>query len=128
MIRPQYYLRQSSEGLLAWDVRRLIELSRGFPVKPVDLSQVEELDETYWYDQEGDTPTCRSILQHMELVENASLEYPIILDQRGRVMDGMHRVCKAFREGRTAISAVRFAVTPEPCFVGRDPATLPYDE
>ena len=128
MIRAQYYLRQSDEGVLAWDVRRLVELSRDLPVQPVDLSQVKELNETYWYDQEGDTPTCRSILQHMQLIDDASLDYPIILDQHGRVMDGMHRVCKAVREDRSAVPAVRFAVTPEPCFVDCDPAELPYDD
>ena len=50
MIRAQYYLRHSNDGVLAWDVRRLVELSRDLPVKPVDLSQVKELNETYWYD------------------------------------------------------------------------------
>ena len=87
-----------------------------------------ELDETHWYDYEGDTPTCRSLLQHMQLIDEVDLDYPIILDRDGRVMDGMHRVCKALREGTDKIPAVRIVTNPEPDFAGRDPDELPYDD
>ena len=128
MIRAQYYFRQSSEGLLAWDVRRLVALSRDFPVVQIDIADIAELDESHWYLHEGDTPTCRSLLQHMQLIDEVDLSYPIILDQDGRLMDGMHRVCRAVREGRKTISAVRFAKKPEPDFAGCDPDDLPYDD
>ena len=62
MIRAQYYFRQSDQGLLAWDIRRLIELTRDFPVEQVQLADNAELDESYWYEHEGDSPTCRSLL------------------------------------------------------------------
>lgn len=128
MIRAQYFFRQSARGLLAWDIRRLVELTRDFPVEQVPIAGIAELDETHWYGHEGDMPTCRSILKHMDLVDAADLGYPIILDQSGRVMDGMHRVCKAVREGRSTIPAVRFAADPDPDYVGRNPEELPYDE
>ena len=113
---------------MAWDVRRLIELSRGLPVVRVPLSEIAELDEPHWYSHEGDSPTCRSVLEHMRLIDGADLAYPIILDQAGRVMDGMHRVCKAVREGEESIRAIRFRETPVPDFIGREPAELPYDD
>ncbi len=127
MIRAQYHFRPSSEGLLAWDVRRLIELSRGLPVATVPISQIAELDENYWYAFEGQVPSCRSIIEHIELIAESTFEHPIILDADGKVMDGMHRVCKAVLQDRTNIEAVRFLVTPEPDYVGRQPAELPYD-
>jgi hypothetical protein len=43
-------------------------------------------------------------------------------------MDGMHRVAKAYLEGRATILAVQLEVDPEPDFVGVDEATLPYEE
>jgi hypothetical protein len=43
-------------------------------------------------------------------------------------MDGMHRVSKAYLEGRTTISAVQLTSDPEPDFVGVDGAELPYDD
>lgn len=128
MIRAQYYFRQSEQGLLAWDIRRLVELSRDFPVENINVDNIAEVDETHWYSHEGDSPTCRSILQHMRLIDEAELDYPIILDQDGRVMDGIHRVCKAVRDGKEEIPAVQFVMTPEPDFVGCDPDALPYDD
>jgi hypothetical protein len=41
-------------------------------------------------------------------------------------MDGMHRVAKAYLEGRDEIWAVQFGVDPAPDFVGVDEAALPY--
>ena len=128
MIRAQYYFRQSDQGLLAWDIRRLVELTRDFPVEQIQLANIAELDETHWYKDEGDSPTCRSLLQHMKLIDEVDLSYPIILDRDGRVMDGMHRVCRAAREGIDRIPAVRFVTNPEPDYAGCDPDELPYEE
>jgi hypothetical protein len=41
-------------------------------------------------------------------------------------MDGMHRIARAFLEGRDDIEAVRFACDPEPDYVGVHPDDLPY--
>ncbi len=128
MIRPQYFFRQSDQGLLAWDIRRLIELSNEFPIEQVSLADVAELDETHWYEHEGDSPTCRSLLEHMKLIDEVDTRYPIILDQDGRVMDGMHRVCRAIRDGKEHVPAVRFRTTPDPDYVGINPDELPYNE
>lgn len=127
MIRAQYHFRPSPEGLLAWDVRRLVELSAGFQVLSIAVSEIAELDQNHWYAYEGQTPTCRSIIEHLTLIDEADLSYPIILDSDGRVMDGMHRVCKAVLLGQSRIQAVRFKKTPTPDYVGRQPNELPYD-
>jgi hypothetical protein len=71
-------------------------------------------------------PTCKSIAEHCALINEADLSYPIILDSAGRVMDGMHRVCKAFLQGVAALPAVQFARDPEPDHVGKRPDELPY--
>lgn len=128
MIRAQYYFRQSNQGLLAWDIRRLVDLACNLPVEQVKLADIAELDETHWYQHEGDAPTCRSLLEHMQLIDEVDLSYPIILDRHGRVMDGMHRVCRAVREGKDSVLAVRFIKNPEPDFVGCDPDELPYGD
>jgi hypothetical protein len=56
------------------------------------------------------------------------LRYPVILSADGRVMDGMHRVAKAYVEGRESVVAVRFGETPEPDYIDADPDALPYDD
>lgn len=124
-MRKQYHFRPSTRGLLAWDVDRLVALSRDLPVTSVPLAAIAELDEAFWFDGET-TPTCRRVVEHARLIEEADLTYPIILDARGRVMDGMHRVAKALLRGDETISAVRFTADPEPDYVGRAPDELPY--
>jgi hypothetical protein len=127
-IRAQYHFRDSQEGLQAWDVRRLVRLSRGLPVQAVPLAQIAELDAEHWYRQGSVRPTVRSIVEHCQLMLAADLAYPIILDSEGRVMDGMHRVSKALMQGATHIDAVQFEQDPVPDYVDCDPDTLPYDD
>jgi len=123
-MRKQYYFRPSNQGLLAWDVDRLIELSRNLPRKQVPLVQIRELDEV-WFGK-GEHPTWRAMIAHVQLIQDANLRFPIILSSDGSVMDGMHRVWKALLEGRDVIEAVRFEHDPEPDHVGRGPDDLPY--
>ena len=125
-LRKQYHFRPSNRGLLAWDVHRLIELSQNFTPFDVPLSHIRELDEAFWYDLEGDQPTCRSVALHAKLINETDLSYPIILSQDGSVMDGMHRVCKAFLNGLDVIQAVQFEIDPDPDYVGIAPDELPY--
>jgi len=125
-IRPQYHFRPGPDGLLAWDVRRLIRLAEALPVFDLPLRQVAEVDENWWYAHEG-VPTVRSIAGHARLADAADLRFPILLCAEGRLMDGMHRAMKALVEGREVVSARRFDVTPEPDYRNADPSALPYD-
>ena len=125
-MRKQYHFRQSDRGLASWDVHRLVDLTRDFPRVVVPLNEIKELDEEYWLDENDERPTCRWVADHMRLVEETDLKYPIILSSDGRIMDGMHRVVKALVQGLASIEAVRFEIDPEPDFVGRKPNELPY--
>ncbi len=123
-MRKQYYFRPSPAGLLAWDVERLVHLSREFSVQPVALSRIRELDAAVF--GEDDVLTWRTLVEHMQLVDAADLSYPIILAADGGVMDGRHRLAKALREGRAMIDAVQFTEDPPPDYVGKRPDELPY--
>jgi len=125
-VRKQYHFCPSDQGLMAWDVDRLIEISQELPVRSVALDSIREIDEVYWFDDDEQKPTCRNLMLHMRLIDECDLSYPIILGADGRVMDGMHRVAKALLEGRLEIEARRFEQDPEPDHVGRKPRDLPY--
>ena len=113
-MRRQYHLSPVGPGLFdAWDVHRLVALSRGLPVLDHPLASIAELDEVVWFDG-GERPTLRAIVEHMVLVQAVDPSHPIILAADGRVMDGRHRVARALKEGRPAVPAVRFPVTPAP--------------
>ena len=121
-MRKQYYFRESARGLLAWDVDRLVELSSALPRKMVPLSAIRESQEP-WLSEGAD---ASALVEHLKLIEEADLSFPIILSATGAVMDGRHRVAKAAREGRSEIAAVQFEVDPSPEYVGLGPDDLPY--
>lgn len=125
-MRKQYHFWPGEDGLDAWDVDRLIELSSDLPVEEVELSDIEEIDTVYWFDDAEERPTVRKVAEHARLIHEVDLSYPIILGVDGRVMDGMHRIARALLEGRSTIPAVRFEVHPEPDYRNCRPEELPY--
>jgi hypothetical protein len=127
-MRPQYHFRRLPQGLCAWNVRRLVELSRDLPRERVLLSAIRELDEPYWSNEGTESVTCRDIVDHARLMLDCDLSFPIILSSDGRIMDGMHRACKALLQNRADIEAVRFLKDPEPDYIGVHPDDLPYDD
>ena len=94
-MRKQYYFRPSPSGLLAWDVDRLVQLSREFAVRAVPLAEIRELDDAIFGEDEA--PTWRSFAAHVRLVQDADLRYPIIRAANGAVMDGMLELRTASR-------------------------------
>ena len=123
-MRKQYYFRRSPQGLLAWDVDRLVSLAAALPVHAVPLTEIRELDEPMF--DADERLTWRDFLGHVQLLDEAELVYPIICAADGAVMDGRHRVAKALRLGRTSIDAVQFLVDPPPDYIGVQPDELPY--
>ena len=127
MLRKQYHFRTIGDDLYAWDIHRLIRLSKTLPVTSVRVDAMSELDENWWYKGAG-VPTPRRIADHLALVQAADLSHPILLCADGRLMDGMHRLVKSVLEARMHIQAVRFPVTPEPDYVNVPADDLPYPD
>jgi hypothetical protein len=125
-MRKQYNFWPGETGLDAWGVDRLIELSADLPVIEVPLADITEIDSDYWFSYGDVAPTVRAIAEHMRLVQEVDLSYPIVLAAEGRVMDGMHRVVRALLDGHETIKAKRFAVQPEPDYRNCRPEELPY--
>ena len=127
-MRTQYYFRRSPQGLCAWNVHRLVELSQTLPRERVPLAAIRELDEPHWANERVQQLTCREIVDHARLMLECDLTFPIILSSDGRVMDGMHRVCRALLQGLSEIEAVRFIDDPAPDYIGVQPDDLPYPD
>lgn len=125
-MRKQYNFWPGEVGLDAWDVDRLVLLSKDLPVREVALDSIDEIDTNYWFDYGPIDPTVRRVVEHIRLVQDADLSYPIILGSDGRVMDGMHRIARALLNGDATIRAVQFEVQPEPDFRNCSPGDLPY--
>jgi hypothetical protein len=125
-VRKQHHFWPGEHGLDAWDVDRLIELSKPLSVKEVELASIDEIDSVYWFNGQSERPTVRRVVDHARLIEAVDLSYPIILGVDGRVMDGMHRIAKALLLGRETIRAVQFDAPVEPDYRNCRPEDLPY--
>jgi len=125
-MRKQYHSKIVEGRRLIWDVDNLIVKSKNLTVIEIELSGIKELGQNYWYQGESDNPTCKSIAKHMKLAQECDLNFPIILASDGSVMDGMHRVCKAYLNGQESIKAVKFEATPKPDFIDIPLKELPY--
>ena len=119
--RPSYFQTTQTE-LLRWDVQRLWQLAATLPVEHCPLSQfAAAFASVVWL---GDSPpregvaapqpTLRALASYARDSYQADLAYPIILSAEGDVMDGRHRLVKAWMLSLPSIAAVRFPETPEP--------------
>lgn len=105
--------QECSLGKHRWCVARLFELSRDLPVMEVPLNH---LNVYYTYSR----ITLREMVMHMKTVQSADMNFPIILDEDGELMDGRHRIMRAMLEGQETIKAVRFDENPSPDKVDSD--------
>lgn len=89
-----------------WSALKLIEHSKKYksfdlPLAGIDLSRIawgiENIDD---------------FIHHMNRVKNTNLDHPIILDNRGVIADGLHRIVKAILKGEKTIKAIRLDDMP----------------
>lgn len=99
-------------GSWVYDVERLWRLAEGLPVREVPLGEFDAvLDERHSW---GEELTNRAVARHARKIYEADLSYPVMLSAGGEVMDGHHRIAKAWLLGMETIKAVRFEVDPLP--------------
>lgn len=97
---------------------RLCMLARELPIHEVAIDDIVEFDQDCRF--HGRAPTCRQVAEHARRIQTADLQFPIILASDGSLMDGGHRISKAWLAGRSTVRAVRFAVDPSPDWVTND--------
>jgi hypothetical protein len=100
-------------GRAHWITEKLWRAAEGLPVTRIPLATIAEFERDCWF-QGKHMPTCRAVAEHARRIQDADLSYPVILSADGRLMDGGHRVSKAYLRGDADIAAVRFEVDPEP--------------
>lgn len=113
---PEKHSRAVSGGRAVWLTERLWQLAKDLPVESIHITQVAELDQVCWFGPE-DPPTCRAVALHAQRIHAADLTVPILLSADGRLMDGGHRLAKAWLAGHDTVRAKRFAVDPDPDYV-----------
>lgn len=105
-----------ADGLMRfWRMEQLWELAAALPVKKVRTRDLPGFDEVRWFGGPLNIlPTCRTIAEHARDIYDADLSYPIILSPSGEVLDGMHRIAKAYLLGIEELDAVQLIEMPPP--------------
>jgi hypothetical protein len=116
--RPHTHSVVIDGQLHTWDVHRLWVLAEGLSPFDYEVERFSGFDDVMWFGA-GHPPTVRAVLDHLRRVQQADLSRPILFSAEGRVMDGVHRLCRALVEGRGTVKAVRFEPTPPPDRVER---------
>jgi hypothetical protein len=104
------------QGRYFWWSERLWALAKDLPVKRVLIDSIAEFDQNCWFSL-GSSPTCRDVAKHAKRILDADLAYPIVLAADGHLMDGGHRIAKAWISGEREVNAVQFEVDPKPDWV-----------
>lgn len=92
-----------------YGVARLIDATKHLPVFDCPLAALD-LSGEIWRGCD-----MHALAWHVKRVNDADLSKPILLDWRGAIADGRHRVIKALSLGKRTIKARRMMWKPEPC-------------
>ena len=109
----QHYAFVENGQRHVWRVRRLWELSVELPVFDFDIEDFTGMDIDMWFCGVN-VPTVRSVYDHCMRIQQADLSFPILLDAKGVVLDGVHRILKAKTLGLPTVQARRFETLPAP--------------
>jgi hypothetical protein len=112
---PEKHSHAVPGGRAFWWTESLWSAAADLPVAQVRIDDIREFDEDCWFD--GKAPTCREVAVHARRIEQADLTHPVVIAADGHLMDGGHRIAKAWIEGRQVVDAVRFDVDPYPDWV-----------
>jgi len=112
MTKPESHSHTVPGGRGYWLTKRLWAAAEGLPRFRARIAEIAEFDRDCWF--HGHAPTIHQMAEHHRRIQAADLAYPIIFSASGGLMDGGHRIAKAWLLGLTEIEAVRFEVDPEP--------------
>jgi len=98
-----------------WRMPSIWAMADGKASISVAIKDLNILDEVVWFGGPNNVrPTVRRIAQHARDILDSDLSYPIIMTRSGDVLDGAHRIAKAYLAGNDVISAVVIEDWPAP--------------
>ena len=105
-----------------WRMQTLWAAADGRSETVLELSSLDVLDDVVWFGGPNNVePTVRLVAEHAQAILNADLTYPIIATRSGEVLDGAHRIAKAYLQGLTHVAAVVIEDWPPPDGFVRSP-------
>jgi hypothetical protein len=96
-------------------MRTIWALAEGKPAVTVAIEDLNILDVVVWFGGPKNVePTIRRVAERARDIFSADLSYPIIMIRSGDVLDGAHRIAKAYLQGERTIAAVMIDDYPPP--------------
>lgn len=119
MVKPAdriLYGRPREDGSVPyWRMATIWVAAAGKKQTTVSLDELHILDEVVWFGGPKDVaPTIRLVAERARDIFNADLSYPIVMTASGEVLDGAHRIARAYLQGEKQIAAIVIDEWPEP--------------
>lgn len=98
-----------------WHMPTIWAAAEGKPCVELAIQDLGVLDEVVWFGGPKNVqPSVRRVAEHARDIFGADLQCPIIATRAGDVLDGAHRIARAYIEGRTSIAAIVLDDWPPP--------------
>ena len=98
-----------------WRMATLWAAAAGKPAAEIPIETLGILDAVVWFGGPKDVqPTVRKVAERARDIFAADLAFPIIVTKSGEVLDGAHRIARAYLAGITSVSAVVIDSYPPP--------------
>jgi hypothetical protein len=98
-----------------WRMATIWAAAAGRPQTTLALADLAILDEVVWFGGPKDVqPTVRLVAERARDIFAADLSFPIITTKGGDILDGAHRIARAYLEGRPTLPAVVVDDWPPP--------------
>lgn len=110
---PEYTKQRHQFQGKIWDVKGLVEIAKTLPVFEKPLSEIRAIALNAAFPN-ANKMSYIEFAYHCKVAMEADLDFPIILSEDGRLMDGQHRLLKALITGEHSIKVVQFVMDPMP--------------
>ena len=110
---------ETDTEILTWNAQTLWQAAAALPVRIVPLAEaITPLDHVNWA-YSTPRPGVWNDVHHAKRIFETDLSYPVILSSttglmEGALMDGAHRLAKAWILGEETVKIVQFTEDPEP--------------
>lgn len=98
-----------------WRTTSIWAAAEGRPVVSRSLDELGILDDVVWFGGPHDVqPTIRRVAERARDIFAADLTFPVVVTRAGEVLDGAHRIARAYLDGLERLPVIILDAWPLP--------------